>query len=111
MQDTKLHSVTNRKLIRSDSDRWTIEEDQIMDPKTIEIDAIYTPWTNWSRCKRKCKGKQMRKRYCKIPAICGSNVLKVSFYQIFFDHFEAFLEQFMSIFLHFKAFLERFDHF
>jgi hypothetical protein len=51
--------------------------DKFVDPKSININSIYTPWSNWSRCKRKCK--QVRKRYCTVPTICGSNVLKVNY--------------------------------
>ena len=40
----------------------------------FNINAIYTKWSKWSRCRKKCK--QVRKRYCTVPAICGQNVLR-----------------------------------
>ena len=51
-------------------------ESNLDNPKNIEIDDIYTPWTRWSGCRKKCK--QRRKRFCTMPTICGSNVLRVS---------------------------------
>ena len=48
-------------------------------PKDIVIDDIYTPWSRWSRCRCKRKGaKQVRRRRCAHPAICGRNVIKVN---------------------------------
>jgi hypothetical protein len=43
-------------------------------PLDFNVNAIYTKWSKWSRCRKKCK--QVRKRYCTVPAICGSNVLR-----------------------------------
>ena len=40
----------------------------------IGVDEIYTPWSRWSKCRRKCK--QIRKRMCAMPEICGKNILK-----------------------------------
>ena len=43
--------------------------------KDINLSTIYTPWTKWSKChRRRCK--KVRKRYCTVPYICGTNVLK-----------------------------------
>lgn len=36
--------------------------------------GLYTEWTNWSRCSRRCR--QRRRRSCHVPAVCGTAVLK-----------------------------------
>ena len=71
---------SNRHLIRSSLVSRTglsLDDDLDVNPLEIDVNNIYTPWTRWSRCKKKCK--QVRKRYCTFSAICGSNVLKVKF--------------------------------
>ena len=45
------------------------------DPNEMEISAIYTSWSGWSRCSRKCK--QKRQRHCAVPSVCGSAVIKM----------------------------------
>ena len=44
-------------------------------PNEMEISAIYTQWSGWSRCSRRCK--QKRQRHCAEPTICGSAVIKM----------------------------------
>jgi rRNA maturation endonuclease Nob1 len=74
---------SNRDLVRSSlvsREDLSLEEDVRLEdlglnPLEIDVNNIYTPWTRWSRCKKKCK--QVRKRFCTLSAICGSNVLKV----------------------------------
>ncbi|XP_069947479.1 uncharacterized protein [Cherax quadricarinatus] len=44
-------------------------------PDLVELGGgLYTDWTNWSRCSRRCK--QRRRRSCRVPAVCGTAVLK-----------------------------------
>ena len=92
VQTTKNNSNSNRDLLRSgresalatEQGRLWIKEvaasSEIMKiPKDIVIDDIYTPWSRWSRCRCKRKGaKQVRRRRCAHPAICGRNVIKVN---------------------------------
>lgn len=71
---------SNRHLVRSSvvsRSGLSLEDGKDLDlnPLEINVNNIYTPWTRWSRCKKKCK--QVRKRYCTLPAMCGTNVLKV----------------------------------
>ncbi len=78
-QDSGLKK-SNRHLVRSSvvsRGGLSLEDDKDLDlnPLEINVNNIYTPWTRWSRCKKKCK--QVRKRYCTLPAMCGTNVLKV----------------------------------
>ena len=80
-QDVSLTRVrkSNRHLIRSSMisrSGLSLKDDLDLNPLEINVNNIYTPWTRWSRCKKKCK--QVRKRFCTLSAICGSNVLKVS---------------------------------
>ncbi|KAK3878927.1 hypothetical protein Pcinc_016470 [Petrolisthes cinctipes] len=35
---------------------------------------LYTGWSTWSRCSRRCK--QRRRRSCRVSAVCGKAVLK-----------------------------------
>ena len=42
---------------------------------TIDVNRIYTPWSRWSRCSRRCK--QKRERRCSAPQICGSAVVRM----------------------------------
>ena len=46
----------------------------------IDVDAIYTKWSPWSPCRKRCR--QVRKRFCTVPAICGKNVLKVRYLKL-----------------------------
>ena len=86
---TPVKPSNNRHLLKSgieaslaaERGRLWIEEkfhnSEVMDPKTIDMDKIYTPWSNWSkRCKRKGY-KQVRRRRCAVPAICGNYIIKV----------------------------------
>ena len=74
-------------------------------PSEIDVDAIYTHWAPWSPCRRRCR--QIRKRFCTVPAICGKNVLKVM--QKFPNDFPNFQKQAKKIhFLNrFKSFLAK----
>ncbi|XP_050738022.1 vitamin K-dependent protein C-like [Eriocheir sinensis] len=36
--------------------------------------GLYSEWTNWSRCSRRCR--QRRRRSCRVPIVCGSAVQK-----------------------------------
>ncbi|XP_066983059.1 uncharacterized protein [Macrobrachium rosenbergii] len=36
--------------------------------------GLYNSWTSWSKCSRRCK--QRRRRTCRVPAVCGSAMLK-----------------------------------
>ena len=49
--------------------------DNLSEGDTIDVNRIYTPWSRWSRCSRKCK--QKRERRCAVPQICGSAVVRM----------------------------------
>ncbi|XP_042861376.1 transmembrane protease serine 9-like isoform X1 [Penaeus japonicus] len=36
--------------------------------------GLYSQWSKWSRCSRRCK--QRRQRSCRVPAVCGTGLLK-----------------------------------
>lgn len=40
----------------------------------VDYNEIYDPWSEWSRCKRRCK--QVRMRNCIKHEICQSTILK-----------------------------------
>ena len=52
-------------------------------PKRIDINLIYTPWSRWSKCRPKRGCKQVRRRRCAEPAICGTSIVKVKDTEIF----------------------------
>ena len=77
---------SNRDLIKSQETIANKRDHQWMEDilnaeklvKSHELDNIYSPWSRWlTRCgKRGKKCRQVRKRSCLIPQICGNNVIK-----------------------------------
>ena len=60
----------------------------------VDINRIYSPWSRWSRCSRRCKQVspdlsrmvskyiyliilQRRERVCSVPAVCGAAVVRM----------------------------------
>ena len=45
-----------------------------MQSDTLSYDDIYSEWSKWSKCRRRCK--QVRTRHCVSSDYCGSTILK-----------------------------------
>lgn len=43
-------------------------------PNLRDRNSLYSSWSTWSRCNRKCK--QIRTRHCRNPSECGTNLLR-----------------------------------
>ena len=50
-------------------------ETRALTEEEMDVSEIYTSWSRWSRCSRRCK--QKRERQCAVPSICGSAVVKM----------------------------------
>ena len=52
-----------------------LAEENDVNEDEMDISEIYTSWSRWTRCSRRCK--QKRERQCAVPSICGSAVVKM----------------------------------
>ena len=76
---------SGRALRRRDHSRrkhfnLTLSHDETIDDLSegdqIDINRIYTPWSRWSRCSRRCK--QKRERRCAEPQVRSCGITRVN---------------------------------
>ena len=92
----------NSAHVKSGRSLWPVEAANLtsggvggsLEGDEVDINRIYSPWSRWSRCSRRCKQVspdlsrkvskyiyliilQRRERVCSVPAVCGAAVVRM----------------------------------